>query len=108
MYVQTKKIIKVVNTSFIMGRRSLAETIWTEYESDPKGDTTWLIVYDFQDTKPPTKLYDNINRVQGYAEGSLIQYSVYRTRDKRAAYTIRDLVRHYDGQVTVFKGEQVE
>ena len=48
------------------------------------------------------------NRVSTLAQGSLIQYSVYMTRDQRAAKTIRDLVRHYDGQVTLFRGTMVE
>jgi len=64
---------------------------------------------NFQETKPTTKFYDNINRIQTLAEdGQLIQYSVYMTRDQRAAKAIRDLVHHYEGQVFTFKGEITE
>ena len=38
-------------------------------------------------------------------DGDLTQFSVYMTRDRRAAKAVRDLIRHYDGQVTVFRGE---
>ena len=40
--------------------------------------------------------------------GELIQFSVYMTRDQRGAKVVRDLIRHYDGQVTVFRGELTE
>jgi hypothetical protein len=92
-----------------MGRRSLAEQIWEPYSEEEPGAETWLVIYDFQNTKPPTKLYDNIHRIKAIAgDGDLIQFSVFMTRDKRAAKAVRDLIRHYDGQVTVFRGELTE
>jgi len=92
-----------------MGRRSLVEQIWEKYVEEPKGEETWLVIYDFQETNPTTKFYDNINRIQILTEdGQLIQYSVYMTRDQRAAKAIRDLVKHYKGQVFTFKGEITE
>jgi len=92
-----------------MGRRSLAEQIWEKYAEEPKGQETWLVIYNFQETKPTTKFYDNINRIQTLTEdGQLIQYSVYKTRDQRAAKAIRDLVKHYEGQAFIFKGEITE
>ena len=92
-----------------MGRRSLAEQIWEEYKEEDPGTETWLVIYDFQNTKPPTKLYDNLHRVMSLAEdGDLIQFSVYMTKDKRGAKAVRDLIRHYDGQVSVFRGEPTE
>lgn len=92
-----------------MGRRSLAETIWEEHQKEDQGNKTWLVIYDFQESKPPTKLYDNIQRINKLAEdGELIQYSVYMTKDQRAAKSIQDLVRHYDGQVYLFTGRLVE
>ena len=92
-----------------MGRRSLAEQIWEKYAEEPNGQETWLVIYDFQENKPTTKFYDNINRIQTLAEdGQLIQYSVYMTRDQRAAKAIRDLVHHYEGQVFTFRGEITE
>ena len=91
-----------------MGRKSLAEQIWETHRETPPGDQTWLVIYDFQESKPPTKLYDNINRINNLAQdGQLIQYSVYMTRDQRAAKTIQDLVKHYDGSVMLFRGELI-
>ena len=92
-----------------MGRKSLAEKLWQRYIEEEKGKETWLVIYDFHNTKPPTKLYDNIHRIKILAEdGDLIQFSVFMTRDQRAAKAVRDLIRHYDGQVTVFRGEPTE
>ena len=63
----------------------------------------------FPNMKPTTKLYDNLNRIKTLAaRAQLVQYSVYMTRDQRAAKAMRDLVKHYDGQVMTFKGEQVD
>ena len=41
-------------------------------------------------------------------DGQLVQYSVYMTHDQRAAKATRDLVKHYDGQVMMFRGELIE
>ena len=66
-------------------------------------------MYDFQGIKQTTNFYDNINRIITIAEGSqLVQYSVFLTRDQRAAKAAKDLVQHYDVQVSMFKGEIVE
>ena len=89
-----------------MGRRSLAQQIFEEYREEPPGEETWLILYDFPGIKPTGKFYDNLNRIKTMAtDGQLAQYSVYMTRDQRAAKATRDLVKHYDGQVMMFKGE---
>ena len=92
-----------------MGRKSLAEQIFEPYSKEEPGNNTWLVIYDFQDSKPTTKFYNNINRIRGLAEdGQLVQFSVYMTKDQRAAKSVRDLVRHYDGQVMMFQGELVD
>jgi hypothetical protein len=92
-----------------MGRRSLAEQIWKQYTEEEPGTHTWLVIYDFKGTKPTTKFYDNIHRIQALGtDGDLIQFSVFMTHDRRAAKAVRDLIRHYDGQVTVFRGEPTE
>ena len=92
-----------------MGRKSLAEQIYEKYQGEQPGNDTWLVVYDFQGIKPTTKFYDNIKRIISLAkEGQLLQCSVFMTRDQRAAKTVKDLVQHYDGQVSLFKGEIVE
>jgi hypothetical protein len=99
----------VCNYTPYMGRRSLAEQIWEHYSEEETGNETWLVIYDFKNTKPPTKLYDNLHRIKAFAEdGDLIQFSVFMTNDQRAAKAVRDLIRHYDGQVTVFRGELTE
>ena len=92
-----------------MGRKSLAEQIWEPYSEEESGKDTWLVIYDFQDSKPTTKFYNNINRIRNIADdGELVQFSVFMTRDQRAAKSVRDLVRHYDGQVMMFVGELVD
>ena len=92
-----------------MGRRSLAEQIFNKYEKEEPGEDTWLIIYDFPGMKPTGKFYDNLNRIKSMAEdGQLVQYSVFMTRDQRAAKAMRDLVKHYDGMVMIFKGELVD
>jgi hypothetical protein len=89
-----------------MGRKSIADQIFDQYSEEDPGDSTWIIVYDFQGVKPTTKFYDNLHRIQSKAEdGQLIQYSVYVTHDRRAAKAVKQLVLHYKGDVTVFRGE---
>jgi hypothetical protein len=89
-----------------MGRKSIADIIFEDYREEDPGKDTWLVIYDFQGVKPSTKFYDNLKRVQDKAkDGTLIQYSVFMTHDRRAAQAIRDLVLHYEGDVTLFKGK---
>ena len=64
-----------------MGRRNLAQQIFEEYEKEDPGEDTWLIIYDFPGIKPTGKFYDNLNRIKTMAT---------------------------DGQVMMFKGEQVD
>jgi hypothetical protein len=92
-----------------MGRRSLADKLYEPYREEEPGEDTWLVIYDFQGMKPSTKFYDNLHRIQAQTrEGKLIQYSVYMTRDQRAAKAIRDLVQHYQGEATLFKGHLID
>ena len=92
-----------------MGRRSLADKLFEPYMEEDPGEDSWLVIYDFQGVKPTTKFYDNLKRIQAQTqEGKLIQYSVYMTKDQRAAKAIRDLVQHYHGEATLFKGELAE
>ena len=89
-----------------MGRKSLAEQFFEEYKDQEPGENTWLVIYDFPNMKPTTKFYDNLNRIKTLAmDGQLVQFSVYMTRDQRAAKATRDLVKLYDGQVMMFRGE---
>ena len=57
------------------------------------------IIYDFQGTKPTARAQAQTQ------EGKLIQYSVYMTKDQRAAKAIKDLVQHYQREATLFKGQ---
>jgi hypothetical protein len=92
-----------------MGRKSLAEQIWEKYSEEQPGDDTWLVIYDFQLVKPTTKFYNNLNRIKKLAKnGELVQFSVNKTNDIRAAKTLRDLVEHYDGKALLFKGEMID
>ena len=92
-----------------MGRKSLAEQIFKEYEKEEPGEDTWLIIYDFPGMKPTGKFYDNLNRIKSLAtDGQLVQYSVYMTHDQRAAKAMRDLVKHYGGIVMLFRGELID
>ena len=80
----------------------------TERAHKDKGDSTWLVVYDFTESRPPTKFWDNLRRLQDLAgEGTLVQYSVFMTRDMRGALAAVDLVKHYKGDVMLFRGQQV-
>ena len=66
------------------------------------------MVYDFTRSKPTTKFWDNLKRLQDRTdEGSLVQYSVFMTRDKRGAYAAVDLVKHYRGDALLFEGQRV-
>jgi hypothetical protein len=44
-----------------MGRKSIAEKLYQRHEHKDKGDTTWLVVYDFTRSKPP-KFWENLKR----------------------------------------------
>ena len=88
-----------------MGRRSIADKLFERHEKKEKGDSTWLVVYDFTRSKPPTKFWDNLSRLQEMTDaGSLVKYSVFMTRDMRGAHAAVDLVKHYKGDVILFKG----
>jgi len=92
-----------------MGRKSLAARFYEDLEGEEERDGTWLVLYDFKGVKPSSKFWSNIARLVGLSGGgSLIQYSVFMTDGKRAALAMVMLVRHYGGEVAVFKGERFE
>lgn len=91
-----------------MGRESVADKIFEKYKERKKGNHTWLILYDFNEVKPSIRFWENLKRLQNRAEhSSLLQYSVFMTRDRRVAEAAADLVRYYHGVVLKFKGELV-
>ena len=65
------------------------------------------MVYDFTESRPPTRFWDNLKRLQDISEGSLVQHSVFTTGDMRGALAAVDLVKHYKGDVLLFQGQQV-
>ena len=91
-----------------MGRRSIADILFERHEKKEKGDSTCLVVYDFTRSRPPTKFWDNLKRLQDMTnEGTLVQYSVFMTHDMRGALAAVDLVKHYKGDAMLFRGQQV-
>jgi len=66
-------------------------------------DGSWIIVYDFIEQKPNPNFWANLKRVSETHGGSLIQYSVYKTESRREAKAVRGLVKHYGGEVIVFR-----
>ncbi len=68
---------------------------------------TWLVLYDFKGIKPSTKYWTNLNRIIKIAGGgSLVQYSVFTTEDKRAAAAAKRLAKHYGAETIVYKVEK--
>ncbi len=75
----------------------------------PEEDGTWLVLYDFKGIKPSTKYWTNLNRLIKIAGGgSLVQYSVFTTKDKRAVAVTKRLAEHYGAETIVYKIEKVE
>ena len=90
-----------------MGRKSLAEKMYEQFKDSEPGDATWLIVYDFPGKKPSTKFYENLHRIKSLGtDGQLIRSGVYKTGDIRVTITLQLLIKHYGGEVTLFRVEQ--
>ena len=92
-----------------LGRKSLAEEFLeevTEVKND--GESTWLVMYDF-DSKPNPRFWLNLKRlIRLVGEGSLVQYSVFMTRSRKGDIVADRLAKHYGARVDVFKGEKVD
>ena len=92
-----------------MGRISLATKFYEDTENIPEEDGTWLVLYDFKGIKPSTKYWTNLNRIIKIAGGgSLVQYRVFTTTDKRAAAAAKRLAKHYGAETIVYKVEKEE
>ena len=92
-----------------MGRKSLATIFYEDTENIPEEEGTWLALYDFKGIKPSTKYWTNLNRIIKIAgEGSLVQYSVFTTTDKRAAAAVKRLAKHYGAETIGYKVKKVE
>ena len=83
-----------------MGRKSLAVKLYEQTENIPEQEGTWLVLYDFKGIKPSSKYWTNLNRLIDFTGGgSLVQYSVFTTKDKRAAAVAKRLAEHYGAAV---------
>jgi hypothetical protein len=92
-----------------MTRTSLAEKYYQEAEETPeKPGFEWLILYDFKGIKPSTKFWTNLKRLSRLGDSSLIQYSVFKTNQRRIAVTAKRLAEHYNGLTIIFKGNKIE
>ncbi len=73
------------------------------------GARTWLVLYDFKGIKPSTKYWTNLRRLIKIAGGgSLVQYSVFTTKEKRAAAVAKRLAMHYGAETIVYKVDKAE
>lgn len=92
-----------------MGRRSLAQKYYEETPGDEEGTGgTWLVLYDFRGVKPNPKFWRNLKRLISLLdEGSMIQYSVFKTGRRRGAMAAVKIARHYGAEVRMFKGEEI-
>jgi len=93
-----------------MGRKSLAAKLLEETPEDEEDATgSWLVVYDFRGLKPNPRFWKNLNRLVALlGDGSMIQYSVFKTRNKRGAHVAVKIAKHYGAEVKAFRGEEVE
>ena len=90
-----------------MGRRSLAEELLEKAEQYEEIKGTWLVIYDFKGVKPSPKFWVNLKRLMRLlGEGSMVQYSVFKTRSRRGVVAAAMLAEHYRAQVITFKGEE--
>lgn len=90
-----------------MGRRSLAEELLEKAEQYEEIKRTWLGIYDFKGVKPSPKFWGNLKRLmRRLGEGSMVQYSVFKTGSRRGAVAAVMLAEHYRAQVITFKGEE--
>lgn len=92
-----------------MGRKSLADHFFERYRVEEPGGLFWIVLYNFENMKLSKRFYHNLTKAIALTkEEVLLQHSRVITRDQRIAKTVRDLVLHYGGKVTLFKGEQFD
>jgi len=92
-----------------MGRKSLAQKLLEEASEEEDEDHLWLVFYDFKGRKPNPRFWKNLNRLLTLLDnGSMVQYSVLKTRQRRGAVAAVRLARHYGAEVKVFKGEEID
>ena len=78
-----------------MGRKSLAQLFYEEYEEREasREEGQWMVIYDFPQMKPQAGFWRNIHRLRVISgAGVLVQYSSFLTTDRNAALTMLRLV----------------
>jgi len=92
-----------------MGRKSLADHFFERYRGEDSGELFWIVLYNFKNMKLSGRFYDNLTKAIALTkEEVILQHSRVITQDQRTAKTVRDLVLHYGGKVTMFRGEQFD
>lgn len=91
-----------------MGRKSLAERFYKEIEVENTRRHTWVVIYDFHDSKPNRNFYTNLQRLrEKVPDAAMEQYSVFKTSDMRGALTAWKLADHYGAQTAMYRAEEV-
>ncbi len=89
-----------------MGRKSIAEKFYEETAIDQEVGS-WLVLYEFKGVKPNTKFWSNLTRVIAFTGGDADMRGVFRSNSKRGALTAIKIVKHYGGEYSLFKVEEV-
>ena len=90
----------------VLPRKSLAEIFYGETAMDPEIGS-WLVLYTFKGIRPQSKLYSNLARLIALARGDMEMRGVFKTDSKRGALTAIKIVKHYGGEASLFKVEEV-
>jgi len=92
-----------------MGRRSLAEELLEKAEQYEEIKGNWLVIYDFKGVKPSPRFWGNLKRLMRLlGEGSMVQYSVFKTGSRKGAAATVMLAEHYGAQVLTFRGREAD
>ena len=91
-----------------MGRTSLTDAFYTQHEDEAEDQSTYLVVYDFENMKPSARFWDNLHRGSRRTEAYPVQLSVFKTQSRKWAHTVVDLAKYYGAKVHLFKVDQEE
>jgi len=88
-----------------MGRKSIAEKLLEGLPKADSFDRTFLVLYDFTETRAPVDFYNNMKRVTELTEdgSTLVQYSAYRTTSMKAAITVGRLAERYGAETDLYE-----
>jgi hypothetical protein len=86
-----------------MPKKNLAEEIYDELEDEVESEAEWIVVYDFNGVKPHLNFWTNIHRLASLGgDSKLIQFSVFKTKNRRVAYAVKRLAEHYGAETLIF------